>query len=292
MKRIYKRNCPKCSKELSYSSKNGFEIAKRNESLCRGCTNRKILEKNGSMGWFKKDLSGKNNPFYGKTHTEVAKEKIRNRDKSFFKTSEYKEKVSKQVSGKGNPMYGKSVYEIWVEKYGKEKADELKKNWIEKQRINSTGSRNPMYGKPTPQGSGNGWSGWYKNYFFRSLKELSYMVNLDKENIEWRSAEHIKIKYTNWDGHERTYQPDFLVENELLIEIKPSRLQNTNIVKLKAAAAIKYSKDNNLTYKMIDPEPLPDEKIEELRNCNKIKFTDRYEKLFQVKCLKKTSPNF
>jgi hypothetical protein len=33
-----------------------------------------------------------------------------------------------------------------------------------------------MYGKPSPQGSGNGWSGWYKGKYFRSIMELSFIV--------------------------------------------------------------------------------------------------------------------
>ncbi|MBR4316812.1 MAG: hypothetical protein IKP65_07630 [Alphaproteobacteria bacterium] len=43
---------------------------------------------------------------------------------------------------------------------------ELKKKYSEK----SKGKNNPMYGKPAPKGSGNGVSGWYKGWFFRSLR--------------------------------------------------------------------------------------------------------------------------
>jgi len=41
-------------------------------------------------------------------------------------------KMSKSSSGKNNPMHKKSVYECWIEKYGKEKADILRKNLSEK----------------------------------------------------------------------------------------------------------------------------------------------------------------
>lgn len=51
---------------------------------------------------------------------------------------------------------GKTFEEI----YGKEKAVELKEKLSER----FSGEGNPMFGKPSPEGSGNGWSGWYKNF--------------------------------------------------------------------------------------------------------------------------------
>ena len=67
-----------------------------------------------------------------------------------------------------------------------------------------------MFGRPTPQGSGNGWKGWYKGWFFRSLKELSYVVNVLEPNGDiWESAENIKIPYVNYPSHKgRGFQPN------------------------------------------------------------------------------------
>ena len=46
-----------------------------------------------------------------------------------------------------------------------------------------------MYGRFSPRGSGNGWSGWYKEWYFRSLLELSYMINETKFNMGyWRKS--------------------------------------------------------------------------------------------------------
>ena len=47
-----------------------------------------------------------------------------------------------------------------------------------------SGEQNPMFGKQTPTGAGNGWSGWYKDWYFRSLGELSYVVNVLHEPID------------------------------------------------------------------------------------------------------------
>lgn len=225
-------------------------------------------------------LSGTNNPFYGKTHTEETKEKIRNRDKSYFATVEYKQKVSVNTKGEKNPMYGKSVYDVWVAKYGFNAAEEMMMQYREKKRRLASGSGNPMYGKPSPQGSGNGWSGWYKNVYFRSLKELSYMVSLDQSGVSWEPAEWIKIAYKGHDGADRTYCPDFLVDHNLLVEIKPTRLMSSKIVKLKEAAADLHWREKGLTYQLIDPPVISADVVRELRRTGLVKFLDKYESLF------------
>jgi len=271
----YKRNCPQCNKVLEYASKYGCSYALSKNSLCCSCTVK-------NLNWV-----GEKNPFYGKKHSKATKEKIsKNRDVSFTQTDSYKKKMSALSSGSNNAMYGKTVYEVWVKKYGEIRANELMESFKEKQRKNSSGSNNPMYGKPTPQGAGNGWSGWYKNIFFRSLRELSYMIYLDESDSNWESAERIKIKYVNWDGKERTYSPDFLVNKKYLIEIKPIKLHKSKIVKLKKEAACKYCEENNLIYQLKDHALLSDREIALLRKSGVIKFTERYENLFVEKYIK------
>lgn len=51
--------------------------------------------------------SGEKNPMYGKHHSEETKEKLRQIDKSYTQTEEYKNNMSKAVSGEKNGMYGK-----------------------------------------------------------------------------------------------------------------------------------------------------------------------------------------
>lgn len=101
------------------------------------------------------------------------------------------------------------------------------------------GHNNGMYGKVSPEGSGNGWSGWYKDIHFRSILELSYLLYLDENNIEYKSAEtkeyEVQYRYNNSD---RTYKPDFIVNDEI-IEIKPKNLINSEINKLKFDSARK-----------------------------------------------------
>ena len=153
-----KRNCPKCGIELVYNNKSVFCSAKKKNSLCRKCA------------CLKKDLNGERNPFYGKTHTAETKEKLKKTDRQHWKTKEFRAKMSKITSGKNNGMYGRNDYEVWIEKYGKDEADKRLDALKQKLSVAFSGVNNPMYGKPTPQGAGNGWSGWYNGWYFRSLK--------------------------------------------------------------------------------------------------------------------------
>ena len=67
------------------------------------------------------------------------------------------------------------------------------------------------------QGSGRGKKGWYKGFFCDSSWELAYVVYCLEHNIEIKRNTE-KRKYI-WDNKERTYIPDFVVNNQL-IEIK------------------------------------------------------------------------
>ena len=186
-----------------------------------------------------------------------------------------------------NPMQGTHFYKKWIEKHGQEKADEMmneiKKDWSE----SSSGANNPMYGKPVPKGAGQGWKGYYKDFYFRSLREISYLLYLDENNIPWETAERKKfiIKYQNYDGTERTYRPDFLVNNNTLVEIKPKRLQNSPLIILKSNAAIKFCEINNLTFQILD-FPINADKIKSALVTGLIKFERDYKERFLDYCKK------
>ena len=75
------------------NTKNRFENSHKYEYF------RKVLAKG---------MTGKNNPFYGKHHTEESKNKIR---------------------GENHGLYGKGLYINWVEKYGIEEADKRNESY-------------------------------------------------------------------------------------------------------------------------------------------------------------------
>ena len=51
---------------------------------------------------------GSDNPFYGKTHTNETKQKLRDRFKGTHVSDETKRKISDSIKGENHPMYGKS----------------------------------------------------------------------------------------------------------------------------------------------------------------------------------------
>lgn len=152
-----------------------------------------------------------------------------------------------------------------MDKFGKEVADKkaLESN---KKKANS-GVRNGMFGKPAPKGSGNGWSGWYGGWFFRSLRELYYAVFiLDANNISWVSAEsnEFVVTYTDCHGNTRNYYPDFVIDNSCVVEVKPKSLFTSANVQAKYTAAQAHFKELGMSYIMVDCPVLPLETLENL----------------------------
>jgi len=254
---MFERICPKCGDKIIYQKRGTWYMASRRNSMCQKC--------------YKLNSKGVNNGFYGKHHTNKTKEKIG----KYVRSEEQREKLRERIKKYSNKRH---PYQIWLEKFGKEEADKKFEELKKKQ--SNTGNKNGMFGKPSPQGSGNGWSGWYKGYYFRSLLELSYIVNvLEKENLIFENAEQRKyrIEYIDWDGQIRNYFADFLIENKRLIECKPKRLHNSKEVILKAKAAREFCKNNNLEYEIIEPKKLSKEEIVKLYSLGLIKWLPKYE---------------
>lgn len=192
------------------------------KDLCSSCKKSEI-----GMTWI-----GDKNPFYGKTHTDENKQRISemmvklHEDGGVY-NDEWLKKMSVANTGEKNSFYGKS--------HTIDTINALKEMNIGK----FSGKNNPMYGKPSPEGSGRGIKGWYKDNFFRSLLELSYMIHLDENDVKFVSAEtkNYRVKY---DYGRRTYHPDFLlIESGEIIEVKPHRLKTLDINKKKFNAAKK-----------------------------------------------------
>lgn len=294
-----KRNCPQCQDEIIYKSKGGHYTACKNNSVCRKCAsiNSGFTERYATIG----ASTGDKNPFYGKHHTEASKKKIHeNRDYTAYRTPERKARISECSSGKNNPMYGKTFYQVWIEKYGQEEADRRLELKRKKNSESSTGKNNPMYGKPSPKKAGNGWCGWYKNWFFRSLRELSYVIDvLEKNHLGWKSCEGlIRIEYKDWNGTDRTYSPDFLVGNSL-IEIKPIKLHESINVLYKKRAAEKYCLENGYKYFLTDCDILQFSTLHSLIDAGLIILTNKtkdrlieYEKTLPTKRLSGVGQKF
>lgn len=86
------------------------------------------------MKCYTKHITGKGNPFYGKTHTKETKRKIGAKNSVYMK-------------GENNPMNKKNVFEWMIDKHGYDKAKQL---WDKKNKKFGelhTGKNNPFYGK-------------------------------------------------------------------------------------------------------------------------------------------------
>lgn len=272
--------CDNCEKEWESSLIYQIKGLKRyKKDLCKSCKLKEQI-KSGIRDkqyikagqWAKDNMSGK-------THIEIY---------GLEKALKMKKINSEKNSGKNNAMYGKNYQtyglvnrmkgfsgKTYDEIFGKEKGDKIRKNLSEK----FSGENNSMYGKPSPNGSGNGWCGWYNGWHFRSLLELSFMINvIERFNFKWKSAEckKYRIKYVDYQGKERNYFPDFILNDKYLVEIKPKSLYNTIINKNKKVAAENFCMNNNLKYKLLTPKKLKLKDIEELVDNNKIEFIDRY----------------
>jgi hypothetical protein len=278
--------CDDCSKEYEstlFNQLKGFE--KYNKDLCRSC--RQIIQ-------YKQGLRSEQSKRAGEGAKRILSGITFDELHGIKKSNEIKEKISKKVKGELNPNYGgkyshgygndiwKNILnKNWVERYGEEKANEMKLSLS----FHNSRENNNMWGKPSSAGSGNGWSGWYKDWLFRSLLELSYVINvLERFGFNWESAENnkYKIKYVNNFDEQRNYFPDFIVNDKYLIEVKPKKLWEAENVVLKRNAAEIFCKNNNLIYKLTSPaKTLSIEDIKILKERGEIKFTPRYEEKYK-----------
>lgn len=259
-----KRNCPKCGDTIEYKDRWSYIYAYQDNRRCSTCACRDTAIKHD----YKTKFLGKNNPFYGKKHTEKTKKILSNQDKS-------------HCLGENNPMKRPEMRAYFSKLYTGRKSSE------ESRRKNSlahiglqAGKNNPMYGKPSPNGSGNGWANWYKGHHFRSLRELQYFITeVEGKGLSCESAQKYRIPYKSYDGTDRTYQPDFLV-GKSLIEVKPKKLWETPLVKLKKSVGEKFCIENGLEYKLIDIEP--DSSILKGKYLNgEIRFVEKYKDRFE-----------
>jgi hypothetical protein len=235
-KRI-KIKCDRCQIEIEKTIGSIIQQrAKRNgEDVCKRCS---TIEYNQtrSIESRKKAGDGYKNRYKGKKLEEIVGEN---------KATEIKLKHSKASTGTNNVNFGGKYSKGFADNpisgslesnYGEEKAKEIKSAMSKR----TSGERNPMYGKPAPKRSGNGLSGRYRGIYFRSLLELSFMLELDSKNVEFFSCETNKDRFKyELDGVKKTYCPDFFIPatNEF-IEIKPSQMLKNREVKIKANAVL------------------------------------------------------
>ena len=112
--------------------------------------------KNGAIGWTSEDITGENNPMYGKHLSAEHRKKLSQANKGekhpFYgkhHTDATRQKMSQSSKGENNPMYGKRGKDSpW---YGKHHTDESRKKMSKAQK----GEKNPMYGRTHTENTRN-----------------------------------------------------------------------------------------------------------------------------------------
>lgn len=120
------------------------------------------------------------------------------------------------------------------------------------------------------------FKGWYCGWFFRSLKELSYALLCEKNNLSWKGAEtdEFSVWYTDLYGKKRKHYPDFFVDNHIVVEVKPTKHQKGKLVQLKAKAMREFCEAKGYSYMMVSPRKVAKAELEELIKKEMITFTD------------------
>ncbi len=150
---------------------------------------------------------------------------------------EYRRHLSESLTGSHNGFYGKSHSVEQKRKWSIQRAEAIAEG-----RYNLKNKR--------------ALKGWYhsskmnSNFYFDSFWELVRMKMLDVDDTVkvWTKRHGIKIEYEN--GTYRNYVPDFLINNEILEEIKG--YESRIVVQAKFEALKKYCDEHKLKSRIIE----------------------------------------
>lgn len=270
---VQTRVCPDCSDTIEYFTHFYYDKAVAKNSSCRSCStkgpNNPMYGRNGEL-----------NPFYGKTHKAESLASMSQKRKEHFENlstddlKAFSEKMSEVVTARQleNPV--KSIHFYWTNLYGIEEADRRWKEFKDNLSVKMSGEGNPMYGKPSPSMAGNGYKGWYNGQFFRSLRELTFM--LENPNIATAESNKWRATYADWDGTSRTTIPDFVDEqNKIVYECKPKKLHESPSVLAKAMTLEAHVNSLGYSYKIVDPGVLNTETLLQLIKSNNVTLTEK-----------------
>ena len=308
--------CGKPSKFTGLKIINGKSYLKYNDCCSKECRILQIKEdiKSGKRSSFTKEdgISVKERYIrkYGEIEGIKKWEEWKFKQKTIFnnKSEEDKEKQRKQLKEARKlgiqKLKGVPKLTTYINKYGEElgpiKYQEDKENQRKVMKEKFSGINNPQYGKPASHSSGKGWRGWYYSkyngkIFFRSLLELSFIINvLEANNIKWETGEkkEYKIPYPHKDKI-RNYFPDFILD-KFIIEIKPFKLLETSQNKSKKQEGIKKAKELNKEYIVFTErnfKGLLFDEVKELVNNKQIEFDkktlEKYEKVLEDDSLRR-----
>lgn len=230
-----------CAKEL------GFGKFNKNKKLTD--KHRKKISEAGT---------GCKNAFYGKKHTEVTRKQMVENHADFTGDKNPLVKWLNE-SDDNRKQYSKNLKDAWTDK----KKDTVYWEKLCKNRSDIV-SELMLTGKLEPYGK-NHKHGYFKSerqnieIYYRSSYEEKFL-NFCEESfgslIVKYNAANIRIPYVDDKNSSRYYIPDFIVNNNILIEIKPKSLLYYSNNNLKIEALKQYCLNNNLKSLVITEKEL------------------------------------
>jgi hypothetical protein len=239
------RNCPVCKKEIKYKDASNRNNAEKLQKKCIPCSKRKHIY----------NTTIRNCPVCKKVLNYSS-------GQACFRAGQSNSKCRTCMQDKGELT--KKLTRVCpkcqqIVAHTNRKACRLavlhNKTCPNCQKKNQFGKDNPSYkhGK-IPHGGSRGWCGHYNNIFFRSRKELFYIIHyLEKFEQSWVSGEQKKYRIDYiYNNQEFTYYPDFIVNDEWMIEIKPFKQHNDARILAKSRYAKDFCLEHGLKYAIFD----------------------------------------
>jgi hypothetical protein len=194
--------------------------------------------------------SGKGNPFFGKKQS-IKSKKIMSDNHADFTGD--KNPLVKWLSKdpKNRESYKEIFKKSWNDRCLKDK--NYKRNFREK--VSKAISKVYLEGfNPYT----NCRKGWFKSikfnnkFYYCSSYEKRFLEYCESsENIRALQKLHFVIPYKDGREISRNYFPDFLVNDKIVVEIKPKSMLNHNNNQYKIEAGKKYCQENKYEYKLI-----------------------------------------
>jgi hypothetical protein len=233
---MFELQCNCCGDVVTYKSKEIYEkYLESNNARCASCRSKQSLDA-GLPAVFERTCPLCDTLVKHKSikHGSIAKAENRPCRSCAVTLSHQNDKG--RLRGENNPMFGKGYTKVWKETLSKKEFDDRLSKHKKSLSDKLSGVGNPMYGKPSPKGSGLGYSGRWKGVYFRSFLELAFLESyFERHNNLPKSAETSRYKILLSSGS--NYFPDFEGSDGSIYEIKPSKLLEQNKEKLDAGRA-------------------------------------------------------
>lgn len=205
---------------------------------------------------YKEKNSGEGNPFFGKTHSKKTKKQMSDNHADFTGDKNPLVRWLKK-DPKNKRIFSTKLKTAWTEKF---KDENVRRQFCEN--ISNVISKLYVNGFNPYTNCEHGW--------FESIKfsnKFYYQSSYEKKFLEFcESSNKIKalqrltfvIPYKDKSGKQRNYYPDFLINQIVVIEIKPKSMLNYNHNKQKIEAGKKYCGKNGYEYKLLMEDELKD----------------------------------